>query len=954
MRELTTAAANWITQPVGIEPVNVLVISWVDGQWNYYVDTNYGELTAAGVSPELGIDGLILELSNMESLPDLDGKGSTQSISTTLDDSSGRLKQIIDMHDIHKRPVKVAQWFKGIPLADAFVLFEGQISSPIVWSEGNRTLSFDIVSILESREVGYSIEEGDFDYAPPNLIGKAWPYIMGTVFKVPSIRVQDIPKGVTSRSFKDGSRTRRTNSSGSSRSNLRAMNEALMRADESFAHAGKIRIARTQFGITSQLNPIAADIMATTYEIPVREYIDEEGNIQTFYKTFTISGTRQDYDTAFDDYTNRGNDYLHQAQQAGLASLEVSGGSNDTDSTIEAANGERFPQNVPLTAVVNGRTYTGTFSGRTFNIQNLSEQSYSDVAAASRVDVHDSYVSTQYLQQVQGSEPFLVEGGSRISIGNGSGFGVDYIACLDYCTVLGVYAKRTFGDATIMWPVPSNYYSVQQQNYGPNFGTGNPYDEVKVTKIVMSTPLSSRTNDAGVSEGWDDDIYCDLVSPYGNNPVVHMKILIQRYTNVGWDATSFDFVEPIHDKYPVGAALTERKDVLKVLKEMAFQMRCNIRYNNGKFYLKYLSLKYPYVGTIQNDDIERASLEITCVDTEDLVTKLIANWRADHSGDNDRKAIYRQNIQKYGTHEENYDFWLYNIEANVHKSAVFWMVRKSNTYKRLRFNTFMTKLALEANDYVLVTVPDSHNGTVVGMVENCVYDSATSKVTMELWLPVRMGERDEYVYAMPADLENSVLFPEQKAIAQSNAGSGSKASGNVSTQGNSYYGTSGPRSGYLDRGSNFNTGTGHLIPPDTNYTMSDQGNVAQTYNPGLNPSDISRTINTGTATGPVNVKVITIKPVPPPNINRSSNNVIFPGRVIEQINGRLYSVNVYPNGLDSIPIAIDVEQIALNDDDVLDTDTPVIVFQMNVLLEGVSVTRFYMQAPVWSGPEEEE
>jgi hypothetical protein len=483
-------------------------------------------------------------------------------------------------------------------------------------------------------------------------------------------------------------------------------------------------------------------------------------------------------------------------------------------------------------------------------------------------------------------------------------------------------------------------------------GTGNPYDRIKVTKIVMSTPLSSRTNDAGESEGWDDDIHCDLASPYGNNPVVHMKILIQRYTNVGWDATSFDFVETIHNNYPIGGALTSRKDVLTVLKEMAFQMRCNIRYNNGKFYLKYLSLNYPYVGTITNTDIERASLQITCVDTEDLVTKLVAKWSPDLSGDHDRTAIYRHNINKYGTHEETFDFWLYNIEANVHKSAMFWMIRKANTYKRLKFNTFLTKMALEANDYVLVTVPDSHDGTVVGMVESCIYDSSTGSVSMELWIPVRMGERLEYIYAMPADLPATTQFPTRRAIASGQAGTGSRAAGQVVTQGTSYYGSSPSRTPHLDQGRNFN-GFGNLIPPENNYGVSDVGNQPQNYQPGLNPGDISRTINTGT-NPPVDVKVFQIKPVPPPSVNRQSGNTVFPGRVISRNDGKLYNVNVYINGLDNEPIALVAEQIDINSEDTLDVDTPVIVFQMQILSGNETSVKYYMQAPVWGGPRADE
>lgn len=950
MRLLSQAAIDKVTQPNGTEPVNVLIISWIDGIWSYYVDTDYGEISAAGVSPALGFDGLILNLSNLESLPDLDGKASSLSLNVTLNDTEGKLKNIIDTVDIHKRPVRVAQWYKGIELQDAFVLFEGVVSSPITWSEGDRTLKFDIVSILESREVGFSIEEGDFDYVPPHLVGRAWPYIFGTVFKVPALRVQNSPKGVSSKAFSD-SRVKQSNRSNASASNVRAMNEALMRADESFAHAIEIRSGEVNFlrNVGGSDEPTTFN---TTYQINVHEYISENA-IRASVKTFSISGTLADYERAHDDYFKRGNDYLIAAEQAGFASIETSfQGSVQSDSAIQVANGEEFPQNTPIQIAIGGFTYTGTFSGRAFTINGVSNVSRIGVIPASRVSVADDYVSTQYIQQIPGDNNFVIDGGAIILLGSNSGYTVDYIACLDYCQVLAVWAKRTINGQSLMWLVPSIYYSVQQVNFGTNFGDedGNPlnaFDVVLATKIVMSTPLSSRTDPAGNSEGWSDDIFIDLASPYGNNAVDAMKILIQKYTNATWDDVSFDQVRTLQIPYPIGGALTDRRDVLTVLKEMAFQMRCNIRYNNGKFYLRYLSLNSPFVGSINNDDIERASLEITCDDTENLITKLVAKWKLDLSGDNDQVQILRHNIIKYGTHEQTFDFWLYNIGANVNKSAVFWMIRRSNTYKILKFNTFMSKLNLEANDYIQVTVPDSHDGTVIGMVESCVYDSSKSLVSMQVWLPVRMGERTEYPFAMPSDLSPLVQFPTRQALHYGEAGTGSIAGGNVLSTDKSFYGFSSPHSPHADRGSNIGR-LGDFLSPTFNAGPSDIGNVPQAYPQGLLPGDITRTLDTGSQSSPVNVSMFTIKPVPSPGGAASEGgSQMYPAFVQGNVGGRIYTVDAYLNGLEGTVTELQAEQIGLAEGNVIERGTPTMIFKMTIR----GRAKYYMQVPVWAGPE---
>jgi hypothetical protein len=972
VRELTQRASDWLSQPVGIEPVNVLIINWEDNAdgtpiWTYYVDTDYGEIASINDSnPELGAAGVILELANLESLPDLDGKGSSQAISATLNDTNGSIKAIFDRTDIHKRPVRVAQWFKGIPLVDSFVLFEGRINTPIVWSEGNRQFSFDIVSPLESREVGFSIEEGAFDYAPQHIIGKAWPYVMGTAFKVPSVRIQEIPKGVTASSFRDTA-THRSNTNRASRSNADAMNEALYQSSIADAHATYLGLAHPD---TDDVRAPFKDDAPYIADYELRERTHKINDIQVFeIVRHVIRGTQRDLKRQAKQFSEKANEYRLQAQAAGQESLR--GLFAEYVPFVEVANSDKFPQNHPTTVNISGRTYEGTFSDGKFHINRPADNSYLGLSPATRVSVQDDSISTQYIQEIANGPDFIVDGGTQLFLGNNSGYGIDYIACLDHCTVGAVYAKKRVGDSTLMWPVPAGYYSVVYDSYGPNFGTGSSYDELKVTKIVMSTPLSSRQGGDGQSEGWEDEIFCDLTSPYGNNVVDHMAILINRYTNQTHDVTSFDSVRALQVAYPVGCAILDRRDVLAVLQEMAFQARCNIRYNNGKFYLKYLAIDYPYVDNITHDDVERASLEISTGETENLVTKLVADWKLDYSGENDRVQIYRHNIKKYGTHELQYHFWMYNIEQNVHKSAVFWLIRKGNSWKRLKFNSFMTKLPLEANDYVQVTMPESHDGTVIGMVESCIYDSAQRTMTMEIWLPVRLGERIAYEFAMPAGLPSTTLWPTKTALQYGYAGTGSQAGGSVSSNPASVGGAS--RSNNLDHGGN-RTHDDFLLGPAQNWGVSDDENVAQPYvNPskGLSPGDISRTLgNTSGVTTitfgpsnpaagsiningkevvqlntPVPVKTFVIKPAGTPESTRvAETSSVFPAKIIAQDVGNNYSVKLYRNGVDEEPEEVIAYALQIAEDETFDADTWCFVAQ----LPTPDGTKYYIQPAVWS------
>lgn len=101
----------------------------------------------------------------------------------------------MDTHDIHKRDVWVYQWFEGLDLSDRFLLFRGKISSPIIWEEGDRTVTFTIITQLEDKEVGFSPEEGQFPFIPKDLVGKTWPSCFGTPIDVPAVRIGDAVTG---------------------------------------------------------------------------------------------------------------------------------------------------------------------------------------------------------------------------------------------------------------------------------------------------------------------------------------------------------------------------------------------------------------------------------------------------------------------------------------------------------------------------------------------------------------------------------------------------------------------------------------------------------------------------------------------------------------------------------------------------------------------------------------
>ena len=69
-------------------------------------------------------------------------------------------------HDVHKRKVRIYQWFTGLDPSDMFLVFVGWINTPTSWSERDRTVKITVVSRIEDLEIGFSVGGGEFSLCP--------------------------------------------------------------------------------------------------------------------------------------------------------------------------------------------------------------------------------------------------------------------------------------------------------------------------------------------------------------------------------------------------------------------------------------------------------------------------------------------------------------------------------------------------------------------------------------------------------------------------------------------------------------------------------------------------------------------------------------------------------------------------------------------------------------------
>lgn len=700
MRSVSASALATLKQPYGVEPVTLLKVYWTPTNVIWY-----GEKS---VPPT--VKGAILEMSAFDDVVNFDGNKATQTFNITLDDVDGTIKAIYNTNDIHKRRVDVYQWFTGIPLADAFLVFEGEINSPIVWKEGERTISFAVVSQIEEQEVGFAPEEGIFDSIPDELVGKPFPLIFGIARNVPCIKQDPIPTGI--------------------------LLDTMAVPDPSISKQIIELMKKIQeFGFWATMCFYAA---IEAYDSGVGTAEDGEGG---------ILGIDDYWQNLGDGFVAQGNQYLQQMwkaqQQIMDLSFKLAAQKKFGKKTLRIHNGECFPQGGDASATLdNGTKITGTFAGTDFQINGVIHPGgeaadfggLTAVPIAASADVGGNTRVVQKLGMIwePADQPFKLENPLPIT----------YIACMLTCNVLNVWAYRNYNDTRLLMQVPTEYYTVGNSAFG----------SMPITTITLAKPLSYYDSK------WDDSLYADLQSGLGPNTVSILIWMIENYTTKGIDGASFGHVAARVSGAPANFAMMKQENIIKVLSDIAYQSRCALILKNDVFFLKYLPDQPIPVDTITLDDIVVNTLEINHSSTENLITKMVADWVPSYEGGKTHKIIIRNNTGKYGIHEQATNWYIYTDSGLVDVSVSFWAIRKSNTWKRLKFKTPLHKIRLESFDAVTINFASDYAciGSVIGIVESVKLNTKELNLEFEVWLPVRLGEMTKYNFAWPVDSDVAV------------------------------------------------------------------------------------------------------------------------------------------------------------------------------------------------------
>jgi len=738
MRTLSAAALLKIANNIGNEPITIIEVEWVR---NSDIKISYADRDLDGIL------GRIIEVASLDNVVNISNNSESQEISVILDDTNGSIKGIMDTNDVHLRNVWVYQWFEGLDLSDKFLLFKGKINSPVSWNEGDRTVRFTIISQLEDREIGFSPEEGQFTDLTPDLIGQPWPMCFGTVLHVKALRLTESRSGILG----DG------------------------------------------IGISDFALPDRAKALAV-----IAGYSD---------------GSSEQSDSCYGTYlcqkeTERNSFRVFNSAifPRGIINLKIGNTTlegyfvGNTNVFSLTKTGSRYKENHPEWPLF--KRYinfaAGSYSGWTG--ESESRLVHEDCSGGTTHSVFNPYVpllhgfqyqcggdcirKTKFFPWVEGTSPYYGPAGYdnkysaiRFASGKVNGDNAGYIylqpgskvelaesepqkfvVSIVPGTVIKVTAWAQREGQKFLQDVPKDYYTVSSETWG----------DITAVIVTLDEALSKY-----VDMGWEDDIYVTFESSVGPNVVDILEYLIDLYTDFNIDAVSFAHVKSRVGVYEAHFALYNRKEILTVLQEISYQACCSIHLKNDVFYIQYLPEQPASIAAITRGDIIVETLELGHTDTEDIITKMVCKWKQSDAQKEPFTTILRHNVAKYGTHEEEFNYYIYNYADAVIKSATFWMIRRANTWKKVRFKAPLTKLNLESLDHIDINlVGDLANVSVHCIIETAQYDSADHSLIFECWTPVKAGTMEPYYFAYPADVDQYETFPTDWEIQEGFNGSG--------------------------------------------------------------------------------------------------------------------------------------------------------------------------------------
>ena len=687
-RTIEANAQTEIDTEQGTTPKIVLEIVWPTVGAKYYGDT-------VMASPKTVI-GSILQIDGFDESFTIGGAANVNVVNVLLSDDDA-LKILTDTYNILGLAATVYLVYDSLAFNEWITLTKGKIGGPINWSEADRTLGFTVFSDWGYETAGFSLRADDEVSASAmnplaSAVGKPWPMCFGSSLRVPALKILEPFKAVVEDD-------EQVVISGEVELKISYETGSPPVGEETYSIAG-IKCTGT----------IAGDILT----IPSGQMNE------TWYTNVSIASRVAD------------------ADQKNYNVMWI------TNSSIELAGkycytGGRFG-------------YCVRQEGAKCWFFNAIYDPAISAAPSVFTEVRGAIKSNWNTYESILKIVHYIRSGAVMYWVDDTVDQVVYIANLfTGGDVAEVMANRAFGpdDRIKLAAVPSSRFTIDYTYDVPDrYKVDHPNANTICTAIIFDPGLYTYE-----LEKWEDDvIYVSMESFVGSNPAETIDALLNYYSDLTSDATTYTAVKAALTNYPMHGYVAEEINVWDLVQDLAWQARTALFARNDEIFYVYLSDE-PGGSADTFDDaatIEK-SISIALPDDTDLITNVNSHWGLDGSQDKTFEVTLTNNINLYGSKKEQYDFYAYNIKALVEKSTQFWLNRFSNVWKIVSVVSTLPRIGLEVGDYVIVNYADDHISTdgTVGLILGINYNSETHVIAYTIWTPVLAGtlvdESDAYL-----------------------------------------------------------------------------------------------------------------------------------------------------------------------------------------------------------------
>jgi hypothetical protein len=750
MRTFSSGVNGALSKKFGVDPTLFIGVQWDDSGDEYY----YSSHEFSGAKKQ------IISISGVETTQLVDGTGASQSVTVTLSDTDGAIKEILNTIDVHKRPAKVYLSFPGVPIAEAVVLIDGEINSEMKWDDRARTFKFTILNKIEGRQFGFAMEDGLFAEVNESDRAKAWPFRFGETCAYPAVEIRNGVQGIL-------------------RIGQGVLDTTL---DAKICQAKQIQCPK----IESQLGePVPEDVDTESFDNATYARQEWENSMDEFGQVDGGPGDDRNFGLRLPQIKNvAGVLELGPNRKQLVEDKECERGKFQTlcqllrdranqlayvNDTLNILGGNKFPQGRLTQIRIDDVIYTGTFSGETFTINQTNrldaptenvdctkvgpltegyrqqnEPTPGSLAECSEATENielrvvggpgDAWralgdmAESKFKWLPSGSDVYLEEDSTRV-----------HVVSLVPGSVTGVYAYRQFGDNRQLTELPTNYYEVVETDYG----------DLTAIEIHLTRGLDSYQD-----ENWDNTLYVHFDSDIGPNPADVIEWIIENFTDFTVDSASFASAKSALANYPCNYYHAKKENVLQTVSRLAYEARCALVITDGVVKIKYLPAEPSVDVTMTEADLVAGSFSFSHTRTEELVTSSDVTWQprgADilNARSVERRLTVERNVRRYGFFGESHTYESISNEAQALKTATFWSIRDSNTWRTVKFQTTLEHMGLELYDCINLNIAQFPN--VKCLVTSVSINPTNGIVDVECWTPILSGSTEEYFFAWPAN-----------------------------------------------------------------------------------------------------------------------------------------------------------------------------------------------------------